>query len=156
MKANQVFGVLLACSSAVLCADTVDHYMHIVTSIPTMEMKADVEAQAWARSARNVLVITNESIAETLIEANRVAQVQGRPLFCLPSEATLDAQSLRQLMEEAYHALPGSQVEKDHMTVSQLAWLAITKRYPCHQSQQASVSPVLAPPAVVAMQHAGA
>src|SRR5436189_129249 len=49
-----------------LHADTIDNYMSIATNIPQMELKADPQAQAWARSARHVLTITCESIAETL------------------------------------------------------------------------------------------
>ena len=49
-----------------------------------MEIKADEQSQAWARSARHVLNITNESIAETLIALNEQATKQGRQTgFCV-------------------------------------------------------------------------
>ena len=112
-------------------ADTIDHYMHIHRSIPTMEMKADPEAQAWARSARNVLTITTETLAETLLEANRLAQSKSAPLFCLPPQVTLDAITMKTLIAETYSKIPGPPDKKDKMTVSQIAWLAVTERYPC-------------------------
>ncbi len=55
-------------------ADTIDHYMNIANQIPQMEMKADQQSQTWARSARTVLILTSESIAETLILSNEEAQ----------------------------------------------------------------------------------
>ncbi len=33
-------------------ADTIDHFINIANNIPQMEMKADPQSQAWARSAR--------------------------------------------------------------------------------------------------------
>lgn len=125
-------------------ADTIDHYMHILGGIPAMEMKADPTAQAWARSAKNVLIITNESIAETLTEANILAQNQGKPLFCLPENIHLDADTLKTLIEETYQKIPRVQSDKDKMTVSQVAWLGVTQRYPCHTAK---------PNAVPVMQH---
>ncbi|KTC78186.1 hypothetical protein [Legionella brunensis] len=112
-------------------ADTMDHYMNISNSIPQMEMKADPQAQAWARSARNVLVITDESIAETLMQANELAKGQGQPLFCLPQGATLNAITLNGIILETYRNISSQQSDKDKMTVSQVAWLGVTKKYPC-------------------------
>jgi hypothetical protein len=118
--------------------------MHISTSIPTMEMKADADAQAWARSARNVLTITNESIAETLLEANQLATTQGTALFCLPKTVNLNAESLKTIIEEAYQQMPRIQSEKDKLTVSQVAFLGVTHLYPCQQAQaQHSSTPFL-------------
>lgn len=76
--------LMLSILSFLVKADTIDHYINISNNIPQMEMKADAQSQAWARSARNVLIITAESIAETLTQANDLAKSQGRQLFCLP------------------------------------------------------------------------
>ena len=51
-------------------ADTMGNYMSIAGNIPLMEIKADPQAQAWARSARNILILTSESIIESLNLAN--------------------------------------------------------------------------------------
>ena len=75
------FIVLFLVLSANVCADTIDHFMNIVNNIPQMEMKADPQSQAWARSARTVLILTSESIAETLVLSNESAKQQGTPLF---------------------------------------------------------------------------
>ncbi|CEK09580.1 hypothetical protein [Legionella hackeliae] len=112
-------------------ADTMDHYMNISNSIPQMEMKADPQAQAWARSARNVLIITDESIAETLLQANELAKSQGKSLFCLPPGTALNAITLNGIILETYRTISSQQSDKDKMTVSQVAWLGVTKKYPC-------------------------
>lgn len=126
----------------VLNADTVDHYMNIANQIPQMEVKADQQAQIWARSARHVLVITNETIAETLTEANELAKKQGQPLFCLPSGVKLDAEAIRQLIENTYKTIPGQEADKNKLTISQIAWIGILKSYPC-QSKNAGLLPQL-------------
>ncbi len=121
-------------ASSLIQADTMDHYMNISNNIPQMEMKADPQAQAWARSARNVLTVTNESIAETLFQANELAKSQGKPLFCMPAGVKLNALTLNGIILQTYREISSQQSDKDKMTVSQVAWLGITKNYPCQQS----------------------
>lgn len=116
-------------------ADTIDNYINISNNIPQMEMKADQQSQAWARSARNVLIITSESIAETLMQSNELAKSQGKPLFCLPANVNLDATTLNTLIIQTYKDIPSQQSDKDKMTVSQVAWLGVTKSYPCQQNK---------------------
>ncbi len=115
------------------CADTIDHYMNIVDNIPRMEMKADAESQAWARSARNVLVLTSESIGESLMLANDTASRQGTPLFCLPGNTRLNGVMLNELIQQTYHDINSQQSDKNSMTVSQVALIGIAKLYPCPQ-----------------------
>lgn len=116
-----------------LYADTINNYMNIANNIPQMEIKADPQAQAWARSARHVLTITCESIAETIIQANDTAKSQGKPIFCLPSGTQLNPMVLNDLIQETYKELSSQQSDKDKMTVSQIAWLGVNKRYPCDE-----------------------
>ncbi|WP_198333127.1 phosphatase [Legionella clemsonensis] len=129
MRAFIFLSMLLSTFS--LQADTMEHYMNISNAIPQMEMKADPQAQAWARSARNVLIITDESIAETLLQANELAKSQGKPLFCLPPGTALNAVTLNGIILETYRTISSQQSDKDKMTVSQVAWLGVTKKYPC-------------------------
>lgn len=118
-------------------ADTIDHYINIANSIPKMEMKADAQSQSWARSARNVLLITAESIAETLNQENdERVKAQGQPLFCLPQGKKLDGQIMNELILKTYGEISSQQSDKDKMTVSQVAWLAVTKNFPCNGSVQ--------------------
>jgi len=126
-----IFCLFFICHSAF--ADTMLHFMNIANQIPKMEMKADPQAQAWARSARNVLIITCESIAETIIEANDYAKKQGTPLFCMHDNNSLSATVLNELIQKTYKELAVPQKQKDSMTVSQLAWVAMQKNYPCKQ-----------------------
>lgn len=133
----------LFCPSCALWADTIDHYMNISNNIPQMEMKADPQAQAWARAARNVLMVTSETLAETLIQANEAAKARGGPLFCLPSGTVLDGALLNELIQQTYREISSQQSDKNKMTVSQIAWLGITKRYPCQQNLGTVVSHVM-------------
>ena len=126
-----LISTLLLLLSFVAQADTMDHYMNISNQIPQMEMKADPQAQAWARSARSVLIITNESIAETLSQANELAKTQGKALFCLPPGVSLDAATLNGIIMQTYRDISSQQSDKDKMTVSQIAWLGVNKRFPC-------------------------
>ncbi len=125
-----IFSILLSVSGYIH-ADTIDNYMNIASNIPQMEMKADQQSQSWARSARNVLIITDETIAETLIQANEIAKSQGKPLFCLPISTTLDAATLNSIIQQTYKDISSQQSDKDKMTVSQIAWLGVVKKYPC-------------------------
>ncbi len=117
-------------------ADTIDHYMSIANNIPQMEMKADQQSQAWARSARTVLILTSESIAETLALSNDSARRLGSPLFCIPSGAQLDAITLNDLIQQTYRENSSQQSDKNKMTVSQVALLGLSKKYPCQQKSR--------------------
>lgn len=121
-----------------LQADTMEHYMNIANQIPQMLIKPDPQAQAWARSAQSVLVITNESIAETLLQANELAKIQGKPLFCLPQGTNLDASTLTDIIAQTYKDISSQQSDKNKMTVSQVAWLGVTKAYPCGAAEKPS------------------
>jgi uncharacterized protein YecT (DUF1311 family) len=112
-------------------ADTIRSYMGIANQIPQMEVKADPQAQAWARSAHHVLAITCESIAETMIQANEAAKAQGSPIFCLPPGVQLSSLQLNDLIQQTYKEMTGQQNDKDTMTVSQIAWIGVAKQYPC-------------------------
>jgi hypothetical protein len=140
------FFLIMLCP--ILHADTIKNYIQIADNIPQMEMKADPQAQAWARSARHVLIITCESIAETMTQANELAKSQGKPLFCLPPNTQLNAFTLCELLQQTYKEISSQQSDKDSMTVSQVAWLAANKHYPCQntgaQYEMAHVSAALA------------
>jgi len=120
-------------------ADTIKNYMNIANNIPQMEIKADPQAQAWARSARHVLTITCESIEETIMQANEIAKSQGKPIFCLPIGKQLNSMNLNELIQQTYKEISSQQSDKDSMTVSQVAWLGVTKQYPCKQNNAAKI-----------------
>lgn len=117
--------------SNLIHADTIKSYMNIANNIPQMEIKADPQAQAWARSARNVLAITCESIQETMIQANEMAKKQGNPMFCLPLGVQLDSMKLNEMIQQTYKEISSQQSDKDSMSVSEIAWLGVMKQYPC-------------------------
>lgn len=127
--------IILSVMANVAYADTIDNYMKIANNIPIMEMKADTQAQAWARSARHVLTITCESIAETLIQTNEVASHQGKPLFCLNNGIQLNSLVMNELIQQTYKEISSQQSDKDKMTVSQIALLGVSKQYPCKSNR---------------------
>ena len=139
-------GTLALIVSQTSWSDSIANYQRISKSIPKMEIKADEQSQAWARSARHVLNITNESIAETLIAMNEEATKNGRPFFCLPKDQPLNAERLAQLIDE--QNLPSA---SNKMTVSQIALEAVKKKYPCRSSSQNAYSSLSQTHA--AMQH---
>ena len=126
-----IIGLISLCGS--IHADTINNYMNIANNIPQMEIKADQQAQAWARSAHHVLTITCESIAETMVQANDAAKSQGKPIFCLPQGVQLNSMTLNELIQQTYKEISSQQSDKDKMTVSQIAWLGVSKKYPCQQ-----------------------
>ncbi|MCX7117843.1 MAG: phosphatase [Legionellales bacterium] len=119
-------------------ADTINHFMNIASNIPQMEMKADPQSQAWAHSARTILILTTESITETLTLANETARAAGHPLFCIPAGVALDPASVNELIQSTYRELSSQQSDKDQMTVSQIALLGLRKKYPCTEQTTAT------------------
>ncbi len=115
-------------------ADTIDHYMNIANNIPQMELKADPQAQAWARSARTVLVLACDSVNDTLMLANDNAKAKGAPLFCLPAGTQISPESMNELIQQTYKET--QQSDKDKLTVSQVALMGMIKKYPCAGQQQ--------------------
>ena len=113
-------------------ADTIAHYMEIANNIPRMEMKADEQAQTWARSARNVILLSCESIWESLNIANQTQAKNGTPLFCVSNPAMINAESVADLIQYTYENLNGQ--EKENLTVAQVALMGFQKRYPCAPS----------------------
>ena len=152
MKRRNLLFPLLVVASLSATADTIANYMNIYDGIPKMELKADPQSQAWARSARNVLSVTTETVAETLLQANELAKNQGHPLFCLPNTVQLNATTVNDLIVQAYRDTSSQQSDKGKMTVSQIAWLAVTQSYPC-QSQR--TSPFKGFGSTQSMQHVG-
>ena len=127
-------------------ADTIDHYMNIANNIPQMEMKADAQSQTWAHSARTVLTLTCDGIMDALILANDTAKQQGHPpLFCITATNLLDEEKLNNLIQETYRSLTNPQIEKDRMTVSQIALIAIQKQYPCSNAPETAANTVQRP-----------
>lgn len=119
--------VLLLINSSVW-ADTIGQFMTVANSISRIEMKADSESQAWARSARNILLLTSESIWESLNAANQANQ---NNLFCVPKQETMSAENMTDLIKTTYLNLSMSEQEKNKLTVAQIGLIALQKKYPC-------------------------
>ena len=94
-------------------------------------MKADQQAHTWARSARTILSLTSESIAETLMLMNIAATEHNAPIFCLPAGISLNALMLNEIIQKTYHDISSQESDKNNMTVSQVALIGVTQKYPC-------------------------
>jgi hypothetical protein len=128
-----LIGIVVCLFSKTALADTIDHYMNIVNNIPQMEMKADPQSQAWAKSARNILLLTSESITESLMLVNETATKKGMPFFCLPAGVKLNSVMINELIQQTYNEITSQPSDKNNMTVSQVALVGLSKQYPCVQ-----------------------
>lgn len=131
MNKLKYFFLSLLCIPSLHFADSIAHYMSIAQNIPRMEMKADASAQTWARSARNVLLLTGESIWESLKIANYSSQQKGNPLFCLPPDQALSAEQMYDLIQNTYQKLNLSPEQQNQMSVAQVALKGLEEAYPC-------------------------
>lgn len=142
----------LLITSCVNYADTIGRYMNIANNIPKMEMKADKQAHTWARSARTILSLTSESIAETLMLTNQSAGEHGTPLFCLPAGVSLNALMLNEMIQQTYREISSQESDKNNMSVSQVALISVTQKYPCAGSN-IKPSRVINPDPVTPISH---
>ncbi len=131
---RKLIPVTLLTITSMSYADTIGRYMNIANNIPKMEMKADKQAHTWARSARTILSLTSESIAETLMLANQAAGEHGAPLFCMPAGISLNALMLNELIQQTYREISSQESDKNNMTVSQVALIGVARKYPCADS----------------------
>lgn len=126
-----LISLLFAGMNFSVVADTMENYLSIKNRIPQMEVRADPRALAWARSARSVLMITNDAIAETLLKANETLAHEKTPFFCLPPGKVLDANTLEGIIVDTYRSIASAEADKNKMTVSEVAWLGVAKTWPC-------------------------
>lgn len=122
--------LLIILVSANLQADTIDHYMNIAQSISKMEIKANPRAQAWARSARSIMILTCESIAQTMLEMNKTLP---QPMLCPPDDK-IAAAALDKLIQTTYKKLYAKDKKTASMSVSKIALHAAIAKYPCKKA----------------------
>lgn len=131
-KFTAMLGVTMAFGTfgSVAQADTIGSYMTIVNNIPKMAMQPDDQSQAWVRSARNILKSTDETMAETVLAMNRLAEAQGRALFCF-SGVSLDSERVDELIQSTYAELLKDQSTSSKMPVAQVLVMGLNRQYPC-------------------------
>jgi hypothetical protein len=149
---RNLVGFMLLGLSSLNYADTIGRYINIANNIPKMEMKADKQAHTWARSARTILSLTSESIAETLMLTNIRANENGAPLFCLPAGIALNALLLNEVIQQTYRDISSQESDKNNMTVSEVAFIGITQKYPCAGST-VKPSSVIHPEPIAPLSH---
>ena len=121
-----------------LYADKIIKFMNVANTIPRMEMKPDANSQAWAKSARNILLLTAESIWESLYSANQANAQAGNPLFCVQDQASMNAEKMTDLIEETYQNLNMSDTEKNQLSVAQVALIGLQRQYGCNNTSSRS------------------
>ena len=114
-----------------LFADTLGKYASIARNIPSMELKADAQSQAWARSARSVLGVTDEAIAQSVVAMNLLALKNGTPLICAPPETKIDTAMIHTILAKHIASMPADDVSR---SISEVVVTILTNQYPCHQT----------------------
>lgn len=142
MKRTYGFGLIVSLFLGTPAfADTVAGFMSIAENLPRMEMKADAESQAWSRSARNVLLLTSETVWDGLKAANLSASQKGKPLFCIPQDRNLSAEEMFDLINDTYKQANLSDEDKSKMSIAQLAFNGLQKRYSCEGTAKTNTDP---------------
>ena len=124
-----------------LWADSIGHYMGVANNIPRMEMKTDANSQAWARSARNVLLLTCESIWEGLQAMNQIGLEKGNPLFSVQNPEQMTAERMADIIQETYTKMALNDEQKNKTTVAQVALIGVQERYACQAQAKPQEGP---------------
>lgn len=127
-----VFCVLVVWQSVVF-ADTLGKYAAIAKNIPSMELKADAQSQAWARSARSVLSVTDEAIAQSVVAMNIIALKNGKPLICAPADVKINTEMVHTLLTKR---IANMQLDDTNKNISSVVVTILTEQYPCNQTAQ--------------------
>ncbi len=123
--------LLTLCFALTANADTIGRYAGIVKSIPETTLKADPKSQAWAHSARTILAVAEESIAETIFSLQSITNKMNRPLFCLPQGQAIDTALVHQLLAQIIQQLTPADENKN---LSDVVVTNIMSKYPCQEA----------------------
>ena len=143
--------ILLVLISNLAQADKIKNYIEISSSIPQMELKADPHSQSWARSARNIITSTDETILQTAVLMNSLSAKQGKPLFCFSNNTKIDNKTIDTIIKNTYRDLVAQgKANVNNMSVSEVAVIGIANKYPCtaaqnndnKQAQQKTITPM--------------
>jgi hypothetical protein len=129
--------LILGLYSSLGFTDNIENYMNIATQIPQMQLKADPKAQSWAKSAQNVLLVSSESIAESIRFMNQKASDKGIPFFCSPPGEDISPALVDAVIQQTYKELSSQSSQVLNMTVSEVALIGLQKKYPCKQAPAA-------------------
>lgn len=124
-----------------LLADTLGKYAGIAKSIPQARLKADPQSQAWARSARSILDVTEETIAQTIQSMQALALQQQQAIFCLPQGQSLDTAKVHQVLEQLIANINETEAKQ---TISEAVIAKLAADYSCSKTkfkQSANSSP---------------
>ena len=128
---NKTILVLLSFVSLSISADTIEKYVGIAKSIPQSRLKADPKAQAWAHSARTVLDVTEETLAQTIVSMQALSLKQNSPIFCLPNGKSIDTGLVHQILEQSVARLASTDFNK---TISEVVVENLASAYPCNSA----------------------
>jgi hypothetical protein len=130
MRLKSIIFTLMVAGSVTTQADTLGKYASIAKSIPTMQLKADPKSQAWARSARSILAVTDEAIAESIDAMNTISKNNGRPLICMPESKPIDSTMVHTLLAELISKMAPDEASKN---ISAVVVSKLNTSFPCNQ-----------------------
>lgn len=138
MKRNLLFAATLMFTLPITAyADTIGRYAGIAKSIPEATLKADPKSQAWAHSARTILHVAEESIAESISSMQNAAMRLQRPILCMPQGRSINTALIHEILEQNIAQLKPSDETKN---LSNVVVASLSTKYPCqaHQAQAAT------------------
>jgi len=116
-------------------ADTMAKYASIAKNIPVARLSIKPKAQAWARSARSIFDITEETIAQTIESMQAIALKNQRPIYCMHDSKKLDGALVHQILEPMINNLPA---KYSNRTISDVVVEKLISMYPCHAINKAN------------------
>lgn len=136
--------LIAACAALVIAslsfADTIGKYAEIAQNIPKMSLKADEQAQAWARSAKSILAVTDETMAQTIQAMNQLAYKHNSPLLCLPQGNEVTPELIHETLEKIIaHLRP----EQSTQTISNILVQQLQDDFSCQAKANISSKVVM-------------
>ncbi len=125
--------LMIVCLSLALpsSADSISKYAKVAKSIPEMSLKASPQAQAWMRSAKSILAITDETVAQTIVAMNNEAKKQGHPIICPKENVEINGTVIHELL---LNVIKGGVGDNDSESISSIAIRVLMTAYPCEKS----------------------
>ena len=114
-------------------SDTIGKYASIAKEIPKARLTADPKSQAWARSARSILNVTEETLAQTIQSMQALASKHNTPLLCLPAGQQIDNNLIHHTLEQLVNNFSPKDADK---SISQAVIEQLEAQYPCNQHAQ--------------------
>lgn len=133
---KKIFLLLILCclSSKLLAANmgtTID-LMHSINQLEHLPHKNAYEKQAITDSL-NMIAASDQTMAETIMLMIAESARERKPIFCVPTDFDLSANSVEQLIMQGYDRSELPIEEKQAMPAATFAITELHRIYPCHK-----------------------